>query len=98
MFFGKTEKDIVHIKPQENKVIIEEEKIEAPIVEEKVLVEEPKKRGRKKKPEVKEEPIVEIQESIEKEPVYVVKQEEPKQKLQVKLKRPDDNYGVYDEF
>ena len=104
MFFGKTEQDIVHIKPQETNALVEEQKVEEPVMEEKILVEEPKKRGRKKKAETKiEEPTIQPEESIEKEPVYVIKQEtkeeeKPKQKIPVKLKRPDDNYGVYDEF
>ncbi len=99
MFFGKKEDDIVHLKPKD---VQEEVKAEVPTQKEEVEIKpEPKKRGRKKKDDPVVETIVEAEDSIEVQPSYVIKQtvvEKPKEKIQVRLKRPDDNYGVYDEF
>jgi len=99
MFFGKSESDIVHIKPEEESVS-DAKPLDVVVPEEPIETKEVKKRGRKKK--IEETVVVDqIQPEVivETEPSYVIKQEEkPKEKIQVRLKRPDDNYGVYDEF
>jgi hypothetical protein len=97
MFFNKTEADMIFNGPPAEKENLP--------VEEPVVIEEPKKKGGRKKKVV--EPVVEqpvVQEEITeqpKEPVYEIKQEEPKPvKKPVTLvkKQPKDNYDVYDEI
>ena len=98
MFFGKSESDIVHIKPKEESVA-DVNVLDEAVPEQPIETKEVKKRGRKKKTEVDVVDEVQPEVSVETEPSYVIKQEEkPKEKIQVRLKRPDDNYGVYDEF
>jgi hypothetical protein len=94
-FFNKSPKDIVHIKPEEEKPKVEEIKPEVVA----------KKRGRK----IKEEPKVEetapepqiVLPEEPKEPVYKIKEQETKktEKKYVTLQgKKDDNYDVYDEI
>ena len=96
-FFNKNPEEIIHIKPKE----VEPEEIEKIVPELEVV----KKRGRKKKEEPKVEEITLEPEVIPsetpKEPVYKIKEEEPKktEKKYVTLKnKRDDNYDVYDEI
>lgn len=98
MFFGKSESDIVHIKPKEESVV-DVSTLDEALPEQPIETKEVKKRGRKKKEVDVVVNEVQPEVSVETEPSYVIKQEEkPKEKIQVRLKRPDDNYGVYDEF
>lgn len=98
MFFGKSESDIVHIKPKEESVV-DGNTLDEALPEQPIETKEVKKRGRKKKEVDVVVNEVQPEVSVETEPSYVIKQEEkPKEKIQVRLKRPDDNYGVYDEF
>ena len=96
MFFNKTEADMIfNGPPVEERPVVEKEP--------KVVIEQPKKKGGRKKkvaePVVEKEPEVVIEQP--KEPVYEIKQEEPKPvKKPVTLikKQPKDNYDVYDEI
>jgi hypothetical protein len=102
-FFNKTPEEIVHIKPKEQEIV---EEVEPEAVEKEVKTEVvAKKRGRKKKEEPKVEEIIPEPEVIIPEapiePVYKIKEEEPKktEKKYVTLKnKKDDNYDVYDEI
>jgi hypothetical protein len=94
MFFNKTEADMIFKGPPVEEV---------PIAEPEVIIEQPKKKGGKKKkvaePIVEKEP--EVVDEQPKEPVYEIKQEEPKPvKKPVTLvnKQIKDNYDVYDEI
>jgi hypothetical protein len=96
MFFNKTEADMIFNGPPVE---------EAPVVEPEVIIEQPKKKGgRKKKVEesVVDQPVVQ-EDVIEqpKEPVYEIKQEEPKlvkKPVTLVKKQPKENYDVYDEI
>jgi hypothetical protein len=95
MFFNKTESDMIFNGPPVE---------QAPIVESEVTEQPKKKGGRKKKvvePIAEQEPEPEVVIEQPKEPVYEIKQEEPKPvKKPVTLikKQPRDNYDVYDEI
>jgi hypothetical protein len=92
MFFNKTEADMIFNGPP-----VKEEPAPEP---EPVVEQSKKKGGRKKKVE---EPVVEPEPVVEQptEPVYEIKQEEPKpvrKPVTLIKKEPKDNYDVYDEI
>ena len=99
LFFNKQPEDIVHVIDEPKKEVELDVKQELPVVDE---TPKEKKRGRKKKV-VEEESVVEpIEEPTQDpQPTYVIKEqipEKPKEKIQVTLKKRDDNYGVYDDI